>query len=138
MTKIEESIELLKRLKVIQDEVYEELMAEIDAIPPLEGVQISPTSPLVAIVPFSALSGRCWSPSFYIPASQQEAIKKVIGKSGKDLGRIAKAIRNMLDQKCAKVSTYEKVYLNDESLKTLQSIYDGLKIYIEEKEKENV
>lgn len=124
---LQESFDLLQKLKLLQEEIFEEIDKEIENIPELKGVTLLNTSPHCISIRFSDLSNRCWSPQFYIAECQKEAIRKGLEKCGKDLEKITKCIKKMLDEKFVKINN-DKTILNDNSLATLQKIYDGLSV----------
>ena len=124
---LQESFDLLQKLKLLNEEIFVEIDKEIENIPELKGVTRLSSSPNCAIISFSALSNRCWSPQYYMADCQKEAIRKGLAKCGKDLEKITKCIKKMLDDKFVKVNN-DKTILNDNSLETLQKIYDGLSV----------
>lgn len=123
--KLQESFDLLQKLKLLQNEVFEEINKEIEEIPELKGVTLLNSSPHCISISFSQLSNRCWSPQYYIAECQKEAIRKGLEKCGKNLEKITKCIKKMLDEKMVKINN-DKTILNENSLATLQRIYDGL------------
>lgn len=72
------------------------------------------------IVPYSKLNPACWSPDYYSPVSQVDAVRHVLNKSFQ-FDDICKAVRDMITTKKVKISGNHIVHLNDTTLSILEN-----------------
>ena len=130
MKNAKKAMSLIKEFRLLQDEIYESIMAEIDEIEPMKDVTpIGNGSVKIATVKLSTIAknGFNLSPEYYIQDVQREAIKKHLSKKGKDIDRITDCIKEMVDTKMIKGSTSDKhIQLNASSVKALTEIYQNL------------
>lgn len=88
----------------------------------LDGVYVktSASGLQYAIVSSRLLNGNPWSPSFYIPRCQSEAIEMRL-KSANTPDAIKQAITSMVKEKRVKLGSGENIYLNDETISIIKT-----------------
>lgn len=127
MKNAKKAMHLIKKLKLLQDEIFDALMQEIDEIEPLKDV--TPIGPRMCTIKLSTIRENNFilSPEYYIQDVQREEIKKHLGRCGKDIEKITARIKEMIDTGKIKGNTTDKtVMLNQSSLKALNEIYENL------------
>ena len=121
------AMELIKELRILQDEVIDAIMSQIDEIEPMKDV--THISPRIATVKLSTIMENNFilSPEYYLADVQREEIKKHLAKCGKDVDKITERIKEMIDTGKIKGNTTDKtVMLNKSSQKALSEIYENL------------
>ena len=127
MKNTRKAMQLIKQLKLLQDEIFDSIMQEIDEIEPLKDVK--PISPHMCVIKFSTIkeNGFILSPEYYIQDVQKEEIKKYLSRCGKDIEKITARIEEMINTGKIKGNTSDKtVILNQSSLKALREIHSNL------------
>ena len=121
------AMELIKELRILQDEIIESIMSQIDEIKPMKDV--NHIGSRIATVKLSTIMENNFilSPDYYLADVQREEIKKHLSKCGKDIDKITERIKEMLDTGKIKGSTTDKtIMLNQSSKKALSEIYENL------------
>ena len=127
MKNARKAMELIKELRLLQDEIFASIMAQIDEIEPMKDV--TPIGPRIATVKLSTIKDNNFilSPEYYLCDVQREEIKKHLSKCGKDIDKITERIKEMIDTGKIKGNTSDKtVVLNKSSQKALTEIYSNL------------
>ena len=127
MKNTKKAINLIKKLKLLQNEIVESIMREIDKIEPMKDVQ--PIGERMCVIKLSTIKDNNFilSPEYYIQDVQREEIKKHLSKCGKDIEKITARIKEMIDTGKIKGNTADKnVILNHSSLTALKEIYSNL------------
>ena len=126
-SKARSAFELIAELKALQSETYDAIMEEIDKIEPIK--EIKQVSPHICVVNLSAVQKNkgILSPEYYIPDAQKDAIKKSLSNCGKDLEKITRKVKDMIDKGYIDGRySHQKVMLNLNSLKLLEELYKNL------------
>ena len=125
--KTKKAFEMIAELKLLQEDIVSAIMEEIDTIEPLKDV--TPVSPHICTVKLSTISknGGILSPEYYIADVQREEVKKHLSGCGKDIEKITKRIKDMIDRGYIKGSSVDKnVRLNSNTLKVLTKIHSEI------------
>lgn len=120
-----ETMQTITEMEASVQRMIRELCGELrdrvveTAIP---GVRQVSENPKVSIVRFSALSSLNWSPEYYIPACQAEAVAHKVGNC-KTIEAVCKSVEEMLMQKRVKMGNgyNDFTYLNDTTLQIIRS-----------------
>lgn len=127
MSNTKEARALIAKLRCLQNEIFDSVIAKIDAMPNM--VDVNNSGVRTATVSAKAIfaNGGILSPEYYIQDVQKMEIKNELLKSGKDVDKMTEKIKEMIETKRIKGSTSDKtVMLNPISIKTLSAIYADL------------